>query len=156
MSVLLLDTRRRGHPPTFRDWQRATESTPSASLVAIRFGSWSAALRAAGLPVSPAGGARQDRCRRGHPLTEDNVYVAPSGERQCRTCHRDRARQRARRRRRAAEWQKELRRRRREQGLCRDCGDEAPAGRTRCEHCRELNLERTRARRRQARQGGPA
>jgi hypothetical protein len=37
------------------------------------------------------GRPRQDACKNGHPLSGDNLYVAPSGERQCctwrRACH---------------------------------------------------------------------
>lgn len=42
----------------------------------------------------------QTHCRRGHPFTPENVRVAPTGARQCRTC--ERARQRRRRTGRAA------------------------------------------------------
>jgi hypothetical protein len=40
---------------------------------------------------------RRSACKRGHPLTEANVYVAPDGERQCRECNRMRDRERIRR-----------------------------------------------------------
>lgn len=36
--------------------------------------------------------ARKDVCQEGHPLTGDNVYVRPSGARNCRTCHREKNR----------------------------------------------------------------
>lgn len=49
-------------------------------------------------PISIAGnikkrepkGRKSDRtlCKRGHPLSGDNLYVTPDGRRQCRTCHR--------------------------------------------------------------------
>jgi hypothetical protein len=51
-------------------------------------------------PVTFAENMRRTRrptCRRGHPLTEGNVYIAPDGERQCRECNRMRYRERARR-----------------------------------------------------------
>lgn len=32
--------------------------------------------------------ARRTHCRRGHPYSGTNLYVAPDGERQCRTCSR--------------------------------------------------------------------
>jgi hypothetical protein len=38
-----------GRPPTYEDWKRAGEEHPSATTVAKLFGSWSAALLAAGL-----------------------------------------------------------------------------------------------------------
>lgn len=37
-------------------------------------------------------------CRRGHPLTPDNVLTRSDGGRQCRTCHRDRVREYCQRR----------------------------------------------------------
>jgi hypothetical protein len=51
-------------------------------------------------PVTFAENMRRTRratCKRGHPLTDDNVYVAPDGERQCRECSRIRGRLRVRR-----------------------------------------------------------
>jgi hypothetical protein len=41
---------------------------------------------------------RRVACKRGHPWLPGNTYVAPDGERQCRTCNRERERDRARRR----------------------------------------------------------
>lgn len=39
-------------------------------------------------------GAHQDTCRAGHPMTAENVYTTPSaGERRCRACAADRARE---------------------------------------------------------------
>jgi hypothetical protein len=56
-------------------------------------------LAANGRPWTAAGAARkgaprQPSCRQGHPLSGDNLYVAPSGLRVCRACARHRARQR--------------------------------------------------------------
>jgi len=34
--------------------------------------------------------ARKTHCKRGHPLCGANLYLAPNGSRQCRTCARDR------------------------------------------------------------------
>jgi hypothetical protein len=51
-------------------------------------------------PVTQAENMRRSRratCKRGHPLTVDNVYVAPDGERQCRECNRIRGRARTER-----------------------------------------------------------
>jgi HNH endonuclease len=51
-------------------------------------------------PVTFAENMRRTRrptCKRGHPLHEDNVYVAPDGERQCRECNRIRGRARTQR-----------------------------------------------------------
>ena len=31
-------------------------------------------------------------CAKGHPMTDANTYIRPSGRRYCRTCHRDRER----------------------------------------------------------------
>jgi hypothetical protein len=52
-------------------------------------------------PVTFAENMRRTRratCKRGHLLSDDNVYVAPDGERQCRQCSRMRGRARMRRR----------------------------------------------------------
>jgi hypothetical protein len=51
-------------------------------------------------PVTFAENMRRTRrpaCKRGHPLSDETVYVAPDGERQCRECNRMRYRARARR-----------------------------------------------------------
>jgi HNH endonuclease len=51
-------------------------------------------------PVTFAENMRRTRratCKRGHRLTEENLYVAPDGERQCRECNRIRGRERAQR-----------------------------------------------------------
>jgi hypothetical protein len=52
-------------------------------------------------PVTHAENMRRTRrptCKRGHPLTGTNVYLAPDGERQCRECNRLRDRMRLRQR----------------------------------------------------------
>lgn len=36
--------------------------------------------------------AQQTHCKHGHPFDEDNTYVDPNGNRDCRACGRDRAR----------------------------------------------------------------
>lgn len=36
----------------------------------------------------PGNPGKKSHCRRGHPLTADNVYVKPNGNRQCLTCKR--------------------------------------------------------------------
>jgi hypothetical protein len=51
-------------------------------------------------PVTHAENMRRTRrptCKRGHPLTGDNLYLAPDGERQCRECSRINGRARVRR-----------------------------------------------------------
>jgi hypothetical protein len=51
-------------------------------------------------PVTFAENMRRTRrptCKRGHPLNDENVYVAPDGERQCRECNRIRGRARVQR-----------------------------------------------------------
>jgi hypothetical protein len=40
---------------------------------------------------------RRTSCKRGHSLSDENVYVAPDGERQCRECSRTRGRSRVQR-----------------------------------------------------------
>lgn len=37
---------------------------------------------------------RRTHCKNGHPLTDDNVYVRPTGERRCKTCTREYVRER--------------------------------------------------------------
>jgi hypothetical protein len=77
------------------------------------FGSWNAAIEAAGLEPREPGDQQHTICRRGlHELAGENLGAG----RRCRTCERDRARARKAR----------LRAERREQGVCVVCG-EAPA-----------------------------
>jgi hypothetical protein len=67
-------------------------------------------------PVSFAENMRRTRrpsCKRGHLLGDENVYVAPDGERQCRECNRIRARARVQRL--AADFKAERARRPKEQ-----------------------------------------
>jgi len=48
------------------------------------------------------GGQRQKaktHCPQGHPYDEANTYVRPNGDRECRTCHRERSRKHMRKRR---------------------------------------------------------
>jgi hypothetical protein len=40
------------------------------------------------------GAPRKDRCKAGHPLEGDNLYVTPDGRGQCRACGAERARRR--------------------------------------------------------------
>jgi hypothetical protein len=49
LVALRRDAARRGRSPVRGDWSKAARSRPSASTVAALFGSWNAALRAAGL-----------------------------------------------------------------------------------------------------------
>jgi hypothetical protein len=52
IAALRRDAARRGRTPTRGDWPRATRTRPQASIAENLFGSWNAALRAAGLPVN--------------------------------------------------------------------------------------------------------
>lgn len=45
-------------------------------------------LRVVPLAENRPGGARKDRCPRGHPYSGANLYVAPKGHRHCRECMR--------------------------------------------------------------------
>jgi hypothetical protein len=56
-AIVLLqrDAKRRGRPPTRREWDKARFTQPSANTVGNLFGSWNAALEAAGLPTREAG-----------------------------------------------------------------------------------------------------
>jgi hypothetical protein len=92
-------------PPSSTDWHRfaprhtpgqLSRYRPSAKRVEVVFGSWNAAVEAAGFPTKHGGrpvGAKarspQKRCKRGHPLTPSNVWVRPNGTRECKRCHRE-------------------------------------------------------------------
>jgi predicted transcriptional regulator len=101
--------KRAGQPPTFRAWERSRNLTarrfssvgadhPTAARVQQVFGSWNAAIRAAGYePRGRGGSTALKRCRRGHPLTPDNVRVSATGVRRCLTCDRTYKREWARR-----------------------------------------------------------
>lgn len=84
-----------GRPPTCREWKRSERDHPSSTTVRDRFGSWSAAIEAAGFEPLKRGGHTRPHCRRGHELTPDNTYWFPkSGRRKCRTCSRETRRRR--------------------------------------------------------------
>jgi hypothetical protein len=81
-----------GKPPKYNDWSRAAIETggtmhPSRVTVAERFGSWNAAIAAAGFTPNPKHVSQKPhaRCKRGHLLVPENVKVGPHG-RQCRIC----------------------------------------------------------------------
>jgi len=94
-----------GRPPRRRDWERTRgdELRPSVRPVKSHFGSWGAALRAAGFS-SPKGwnvtslhkeSQRSKRIRRGetcrnglHPWVKKNILVTSSGARLCLACRR--------------------------------------------------------------------
>ena len=40
--------------------------------------------------IRPRGRPRQATCMRDHPLSGDNVYTSPTGERRCKRCQHDR------------------------------------------------------------------
>jgi len=52
------------------------------------------AIRGASRALRSAQAARQTHCKREHEFTSENTYVSKNNERVCRTCHRERARQR--------------------------------------------------------------
>lgn len=98
IRALQADAERRGRPPTAQEWDTRKGAAnrpfgwrgdrPGASRAARVFGSWRAALEAAGL----AGQAKMNRakthCKHGHPLTgpRADVYVTSQGHRSCRVC----------------------------------------------------------------------
>jgi Homing endonuclease associated repeat len=122
-------------------------SPATAETVKRRFGSWNAALEAAGLPVREAHGQRRDRCANGHDLTDPaNVYVDPRGERCCYPCKLARWRRAYRR---ARDPRARLADRRKARGLCVRCGRKAPEpGHTCCAECLAPLREGDRRRRR--------
>jgi hypothetical protein len=92
---------REGRPPTKAQWWRAEgvapfdriPERPSVYTVVSRFGSWSAAIEAAGFEPRGRGaqpGQVQAHCKRGHPLIgpKADVYVRPDGYLDCRVCGR--------------------------------------------------------------------
>ncbi len=50
-----------------------------------------ARTRTANRAAGRVANADKTHCKRGHPLSGDNLYVSPRGVRQCRQCNRDRA-----------------------------------------------------------------
>jgi hypothetical protein len=97
-AALKRDAKRRGRAPREREWRtrrgrpRAdgtkapARSRPTAPIVLREYGSWEAALKDAGLTPSNGRTALHTHCKRGHPLTADNVYER-DGRRVCRICH---------------------------------------------------------------------
>jgi hypothetical protein len=89
-----------GEPPKYNDWSRATDAHPARITVVERFGSWNAAIAAAGLEPNPKHVSQKPhaRCKRGHPLVPENLKIGPHG-RQCRICMNAAVRRRDRQRR---------------------------------------------------------
>jgi hypothetical protein len=155
-----------GRPPRSTEWEKAPLRRSSgyaarrrpAQVVKDAFGSWSAGLIAAGLEPLPPGGQRQERCRRGHPLSGENLVVRPNGKRSCRACEREGDRKRKRKDwpgRRAARQRKRLYADRwKAEGLCSRCGGERDRrDRLTCARCRAYLRDadtRRRAERREA------
>jgi len=77
-----------GQTPRMRDVRFA----PTPHTYIVRFGSWSGALLAAGLPLRSLSVPRT-HCHRGHAFTPANLYVSPpsrwmpKGYRRCKTCY---------------------------------------------------------------------
>ena len=100
---------RTGWAPAPRDWERkasrmkpgwrlARPGRPSRETVIAHFGSWSAAVKAAGLADRSARKRprkRKTHCKHGHALTPENTYQLRGGYLQCRTCTRQRDEKRA-------------------------------------------------------------
>jgi hypothetical protein len=85
---------------------------------------------------------RRDTCKRGHLLSEDNVYIAPDGERQCRECSRirDRARLRRRMGRRRADKTARTARQQRSAWLTAPSMPPVPYGKCHCGCGRDTNI----------------
>ena len=68
---------------------------PSRGTILDRFGTWNAAIEAAGYEPRPRSTKRpQSRCKNGHRWTVKNTYRYKDGRRACRACIRDRTRKR--------------------------------------------------------------
>jgi hypothetical protein len=94
-----------GRPPTARDWDRPRRrhdvnkpgrlnaprsGHPSKWTVVKKFGSWNAAIEAAGFEPRTRPDARPARthCRFGHPFTPENTSLRANGSFRCRQCER--------------------------------------------------------------------
>jgi Homing endonuclease associated repeat len=89
-------TRKNGRQPTADDWRRprgarnrfdplwTPGSRPDQSVVQRVFGSWNAAMLAAGLDPRRPSGSRQTHCRRGHAYGPNDWNS--NGRHRCRTC----------------------------------------------------------------------
>jgi hypothetical protein len=89
--------KRTGHPPSASMWSQAarpsagpgdfSRSRPTSMTVTTVFGTWSAAVRAAG--YEPGRRPHRKRCISGlHEMTPENVLVRADGGRQCLACKR--------------------------------------------------------------------
>lgn len=111
-SIQRWAAQRGGRPPTKSQWWRPMKvesplrrarERPSVYAVVSAFGTWSAAIKAAGFQPRGRGawpGAIQSKCKRGHTLhgPKADVYVRPDGYLDCRICGRQRQRAYYRRR----------------------------------------------------------
>jgi len=73
----------------YLEWRSTSKRRPSTSTLIKLFGSFNAALEAAGLPTRGRGqqpGRRRKRCKRGHPLTPENRVEVSPGRWRCRKC----------------------------------------------------------------------
>jgi hypothetical protein len=162
LFALQVEAMRLDRPPTYNEWRRAPRDGrhPTSATVQNVFGTWSAAVEAAGLDARPRYGQPPELCKAGKHLMAVEGYNRPGGGRQCRACATERERrQRAARARREAAARKQRERvaerrakrvtERREAGICIRCGS-APAEpeRTCCADC--LGYLREADRRRQA------
>lgn len=96
---------RTGSTPTYAQWGRRRKtkthpsgfpaggrSRPTAATVEKVFGSWTAAVDAAGLEHPSMGRKYDTHCRNGHERTPENAYrISTSGHWICRVCRAERA-----------------------------------------------------------------
>lgn len=74
-----------------RTHNKTAGRVPSAATAITLFGTWGAAIRAAGYTPQPSGGGAgslKTACAKGHEFTRENTYRYPSGRRGCRICRR--------------------------------------------------------------------
>jgi hypothetical protein len=143
LTALRVDAKRRGRPPTDREWEKGRKSRPSSQTVKARFG-WARAQFLAGLTPRPAHAPRRELCKkRLHPLVPENV-VTVKGDRLCVACRRARGRKAWRRRagRRRKQSTFDAYDRRKAAGLCVRCGGERDSEFVTCGRCRETMRKR--------------
>ena len=85
IEALHLEAKRLGRPPGVYDTRQPGHLCPTDRTLIRLFGTWSLAMKAAGMPVRSKGWPTRPRksvCHRGHPRTPENL----DGQGHCKTC----------------------------------------------------------------------